>query len=387
MAVTNKNAIVMAIPSMSGGGAERVALNLINNWPELDVSPVLLLTSACGEYLDAVNDTVPVIRLEANPSITNSLNYARALKAALAPYQPSAIVSHLVSLNRLLLRARRLGAFSAPLTVVEHNDIERYFEQCRRSPLATALLKRETAWLYAGAQAVVGVSQGVADQVRQSLGLPAAKVKVVYNPVDSAAVTAGRDAQPAERFATEFMSLPRPIIISAGRLHPQKAFADLIRAYALLPVRERGSLVVLGQGPLDAELRQMVLSLGLEGAVHLPGFTANPWWYLWRADLFALSSHWEGYPMILLEALACGLPIVATDCDYGPREIIPLAAHGRLVPVGDISALGQAMRSVLQAPEMSGESRRPVDLSAFSPAAVAHRYVDIACSQASGGGA
>ena len=380
----NKTNLVIAIPSMCGGGAERVVLNLLNHWPIADVSPVLLVTSGGGEYLDAVKDSVPIIYFDASPSLVNCLSYAKSLKAALAPYQPCAIISHLVSLNRLFLRARRLGAFSIPLTVVEHSDIARYFEQCQRSPLATALLRRETAWLYAGAHAVVGVSQGVADKVRRALRLPADLVKVVYNPVDSAAVNAGREMRPAEAFAMEFMGLPRPIIISAGRLHPPKAYADLVQAFAHLPTRERGSLVILGQGPLAAELRQVAVSLGVGDAVHLPGFTANPWWYLWHADLFALSSHWEGYPMILLEALACGLPIVATDCDYGPREIIPRSPNGRLVPVGDPEAMAQALRSVLQAQGSSGPSRSPVDLSEFSPAAVARRYIDIACPTLAG---
>jgi glycosyltransferase involved in cell wall biosynthesis len=373
----SNSSVVFAIHAMSGGGAERVVLDLVNNWPDERYQPVLLLAQAKGAYVRHIAEHVKVVSLDLPTSFLHSFSVARRIRECLVGHHPVAIISHLSGMNRLMLRARKLGAFSAPVIVVEHNNIGRKFNISGRSGFANALVKREMTWLYSGAHAVVGVSQGVAEDIRKHLGVKD-NVRVVYNPVDLDKIRKMMAIKPEGEFPRCFEGLPRPIILSAGRLHPQKAFDDLIRAFALIPEYVRGSLVILGQGELKNDLKAIASSLGIAEHVHLPGFTANPWWYMSSADLFALTSHWEGYGMVLLEALACGLPIVATDCEYGPREIISQTKKGKLAPVGDVQAIASTIRAVLADPKGSSNASTQDYLDRLRPAEVAQSYLDLA---------
>jgi glycosyltransferase involved in cell wall biosynthesis len=162
-------------------------------------------------------------------------------------------------------------------------------------------------------------------------------------------------------------------VLAAGRLHAQKDFPTLVRAFARLRARIPTRLIILGQAPeprpgateaAQAELRALAASLGVARDVDLPGFVANPFAYMTRAGLFALSSAWEGLPTVLVEALACGCPVVSTDCPSGPREILDGGRWGRLVPVGDDVALAEAMELTLaEAPDRAALRARAAEFS------------------------
>lgn len=140
------------------------------------------------------------------------------------------------------------------------------------------------------------------------------------------------------------------VIVAVGRLHPQKDFLTLIRAFHLLQQQLQCKLVILGEGEQRRSLEAEVARLGLTESVALPGHVGAPGSYLAHADLFALSSQYEGFPTVLIEALACGCPVVSTDCPTGPHEILEGGRFGPLVAVGDPAALAEAMRATLQAP-------------------------------------
>jgi glycosyltransferase involved in cell wall biosynthesis len=142
-------------------------------------------------------------------------------------------------------------------------------------------------------------------------------------------------------------------VLAVGRLSRQKDFPTLLRAFASRRHRS-ARLMILGEGSERPGLEALVKSLGLTAEVALPGFVENPFAYMARAGVFVLSSAWEGMPGVLIQALACGAPVVATDCESGPREVLQDGRVGRLVPVGDASALAQAIDSTL------GEPRRPL---------------------------
>jgi len=134
-----------------------------------------------------------------------------------------------------------------------------------------------------------------------------------------------------------------PVVMGIGRLAPKKDFTTLVRAFAEVRQDVRARLMILGEGPERAELESLVRTLDLEADVALPGFVDNPYAYLARASLFVLSSRWEGLPTVLIEAMFCGAPVVSTDCPSGPHEILNGGRYGRLVPVGDLSALAGAI--------------------------------------------
>jgi glycosyltransferase involved in cell wall biosynthesis len=192
---------------------------------------------------------------------------------------------------------------------------------------------------YDRADHIVALSHGVANDFHRYVPASTHKTSIVYN--------AGTDTD-LERMARE--PLPsarpsRPLIVACGRLIPQKDLATLLRALARMLVK--AELWVLGTGPLQSELSALAEHLGVSRRVRWLGFVANPFPYMAAADVFALSSRWEGFANVLVEALACGTPVVATDCPYGPNEILEGGRHGRLVPVAAPSALAAALDATL----------------------------------------
>ncbi|WP_342745165.1 glycosyltransferase [Thioalkalivibrio denitrificans] len=206
---------------------------------------------------------------------------------------------------------------------------------------------REVRRFYPHADAVIAISEGVRNDLTNTIGLRGAVIKTIPN-----AVVTERTLE----LAREPVSHPwldhheRPVIISAGRLAQQKDYPTLLRALARLHQRLEARLIILGEGPEREALERLINEIGLKGAVDLPGFVDNPYAWMARADLFVLSSAWEGFGNVLAEALSLGVPAVSTDCPGGPRDILGGGRHGVLVPVGDDHALASAMEEVLLHP-------------------------------------
>jgi glycosyltransferase involved in cell wall biosynthesis len=210
-------------------------------------------------------------------------------------------------------------------------------------------------WSYPRADAVVAVSDGVADDLARRLRVPRSRIHVVPNPIvtPDLADLARRRVDP-----TSFAAGAVPVILGVGRLTMQKRFDLLIEAFARVRRRHDARLMILGEGEDRPQLEALIRQLGLEQQVALPGFVANPFAYMARARVFVLSSAWEGLPGVLIQALACGTAVVATDCDSGPREILQGGRLGRLVPVGDVAALADAISSTLDEPPVRSTADR-----------------------------
>jgi glycosyltransferase involved in cell wall biosynthesis len=196
------------------------------------------------------------------------------------------------------------------------------------------------------ADLVIATSRGVADDLIEAFGGTARRVRVVHNPVDVAAVVAASrepiDARDAERWRP-------PVVVAAGRLAEAKNYPLLIEAFAILRQRTPASLFILGQGDQEAPMRALIAERNLTDCVHLCGFRRNPWSYMARADVFALTSRYEGFGNVLVEAMACGVPVVAT-ASSGTREIVSPGADGLLVESHDPAAFASALARVLDDP-------------------------------------
>ena len=320
-------------PTLGQGGADRVTLTLLAHLDRGRFRPRLVLMRAEGAMLDRVPADVPVSSLGSRSLWTAWWPLSRRLRRE----PPAVLLSTSGGANLIAVLARLLSRRRMRLVLSERNVL--YRDQGSGKRWLQARLKR---WLYPHADCVTAVSQGVASDLTARLGLPAERIRVVYNPVvtpDIADLAAAEIDHPwyAER---------RPIVLAAGRLVPAKGFDLLIEAFAELDPAAR--LVVLGDGPLRRSLRRQADEAGIADRVWFAGFDPNPFRHMARCSVFALSSRYEGLPGALIQAMACGAAVVATDCAAGPAEIISDGADGLLVPVEDRRALTAGLGRLLE---------------------------------------
>ncbi|NLG65485.1 MAG: glycosyltransferase [Actinobacteria bacterium] len=285
--------------------------------------------------------------------------------AALRAVRADVLLSAQHFANEVACLAGRLCR--VPVVLSEHTTLSRDLSVCRRmSP------RRLIPWIdrpiYGLADAIVAVSDGVAADFSSLTGIPTARIHTIYNPVLPLGWRTGRAASAVHPWLAQ---KPMRTAVAMGRLHAQKDFSTLIRAVAAEPCRDI-RLVVFGIGEDRGKLTALCASLGVTSRVCLAGFTPDPLGQLQRADVFVLSSRWEGLPTVLVEALACGIPVVSTDCPSGPREILAGGRFGALVPVADREALAAAIARACTAPT----PRAPAEwIAQFRTETVAARYV------------
>jgi len=211
--------------------------------------------------------------------------------------------------------------------------------------------------LYPGIDRIVAVSNGVAEDTAAIARIPRASIDVIRNPV----ITPQLAQLAAEPCAHPwFQPGEIPVILGAGRLQRQKDFPTLIRAFALVRQQRLCRLAIIGEGRGRPALEALVAELGIGAITDLPGFQTNPFPFIAAADLFVLSSAWEGSPNVLTEAMALGTPVVSTDCPSGPSELLDEGRLGPLVRVGDVKALASAMLNTLEQPQPPQTLRQAV---------------------------
>ncbi|MDN5872336.1 MAG: glycosyltransferase, partial [Nitrococcus sp.] len=389
------------IPTLAGGGAERIMLRLAGELAARGYSVDLLLMRRRGVYEGQLPSSVRIIKLKrgwktwgrcflaikarpadyarlalpvllARKPIFN-LRYLPALVGYLQRERPAALVSALFRANLLALWARELAGVPTRIVVSERNTISQ--------TLAT-----EVKWLaprrrrlldlihctYPLAERIVAVSNGVAGDLAAVTGIPRASITTIYNPVVSADLV---ELARAPLDHPWFASAQPPVVLAVGRLEAQKDFVTLIRAFAQLRAMQTARMIILGEGKQRPFLEREIQCLGLDEDVQLPGWVDNPYAYMARAAVFVLSSAYEGLPGALIEALACGCPVVSTDCPSGPAEILDGGRYGTLVPVGDDAGLAQAIMATLAAPpERAGLQARAQQ---FGAGAAVERYLEV----------
>ena len=326
----------------TGGGVQSVQVTLAAALAERGLAVSCVLPQAKGPYLGQLPDSVEIVDLGTRSPLTLVHRLARFLRRR-RPRMLFAAQHHTIVAAVL---ARRLAGARMPLVAVQHNTLS---EVCRNSRyrLTRWLIPTALRMLLPQAETIGAVSEGVARDLASTLGLPVSRVTVLYNPV----VQRGLAECAAEPTGHPWLdNKEAPVVLGVGSLIERKDFPTLIHAFARLARGRRARLVVLGEGPERPRLEQLIGELGLGSIVALPGFTANPLAYMAKADVLALSSRVEGMPTVIVEALACGAPIVATDCPHGPAELLGDGAYGRLVPVGNAEAFSDALAATLSEP-------------------------------------
>lgn len=347
--------IAIFLSSVQGGGAQRAMLKLARGITERGFDVDLVLAEAKGVLLSEVPRAVRVIDLE-SPRVLWSIP---ALAQYLRREPPQAMLSVLNYVNIVALWSRQLARVTTRLVISERNTLsqETRNARSRRGKLMPRLAKLFYPW----ADGIAAVSDGVGKDLSQVTGIPYEKIQVIYNPIITPEFE--RKSQvPLDH--PWFEAGQPPVVLAVGRLGPQKDFPTLIRAFARLRRNRATRLLILGEGRDRADLEELIRQLKLERDVFLPGFIENPYPYMSHCSLFVLSSRWEGLPGVLIEALYCRATIVSTDCPSGPREILRGGQYGQLVPVGDASALADAMELSLSSrtPPPPAESWQPFEL-------------------------
>jgi len=335
--------------SLEGGGAERVLVTVANGLAGKGHEVSLVLGCGLGPALRDVASRVQVICLGKRTPFGALVPLVRFLDRD----KPQAILATLVAENAIALAAARLARHRPRVVVREANTLSvalRY--RSRASRVVAGSVARAT---YPRADAIVAVSNDAKRDLAAFLGVAEDRVSAIPNP-----------APPMRERSSE--KRERPLVVAAGRLVPKKGFDVLLAAFAEAPEAE---LVILGEGPERERLERRIAELGLSARARLAGFVTDPLSWFARADLFVLSSFAEGMPNVLLQAMACGCPVVATDCPSGPREILDHGRWGRLVPPHDVQALAGAITASLKEKSPRDVRRRASD---FDEGAIVTAY-------------
>jgi glycosyltransferase involved in cell wall biosynthesis len=298
-----------------------------------------------------------------------------SLVAYLRESRPDAILAAEPRYNVIAVWGRQLSGLDSRVVISERIQVSRHagFGGPWGEPGLHDLLRRA----YLSADAIVAVSDGVADDLATHGGIPRARITTVYNPVVGPDLFTKARERPDHPW---FAPGEPPVILAAGRLDPQKDFATLIRAFAEVRQARPARLMILGaanpNNPACAEeLRVLPRTLGVGDDVAMPGFVDNPFAFMAPAAAFVLPSLYEGLPGVLIQALACGCPVVSTDCPSGPAEVLDGGRFGPLVPVGDVAALARAIEQVLDHPPAAESLRSRAAL--FSVQRSADRHFEL----------
>lgn len=363
--------LAIYLPSLTGGGAERIMVTLANEVAQKGYAVDLVVALAEGPFLEDVSPKVRVVDLKSKRVLTSLPGLVRYLRRE----RPKSMLSAMNHANVIAILATRLSGCGTRLLVSEHENLSLALSRkiSWRTRIVLSLMRRIYPW----ADGVIAVSFGLRDDLVQLFGLSPEKVSVIYNPIVTPSLLE-QAREPVDH--PWFNADATPVILGAGRLTVQKDFATLVRTLAKVREKQDCRLVILGEGELRNELQVLVDSLGLQAHVLLPGFAKNPFAWMAHADVFVLSSVWEGFGNVLAEAMACGTPVVSTDCPSGPAEILENGKWGRLVPVGDASAMAEAILETLSAFSPTSEELATRAM-AFGSSVIADQYIELLLSR------
>jgi glycosyltransferase involved in cell wall biosynthesis len=330
--------LAIFVPTLQYGGVERVMLNLAAGFAQRGFKVDLVAADARGHLRKNVPERVRVFDLTSSRVLTSLPGLVKYLRRR----RPAALIAAMDHSSVVALWARALAGTQTRIIVTAHVNISGVVSNSSR--FRVQLLPLFMRYFYPWADEIVAVSKGVAKDLAIRAHVPRERIKVIYNPaLNGEFFERAKESVPHPWFSPE----QRPVILGVGRLAIEKGFDVLIRAFARVRQQRLARLMILGEGDQRANLEALSRELGVEEDVCLAGYQENPYAYMARANVFALASHHEGFGLVLVEALALGLPVVSTDCESGPREILKDGCYGDLVPVASVESLASAILSRL----------------------------------------
>lgn len=330
----NLRKVFFVIPALHGGGAERVVVNILKFIDRNKFKPVIVLFKKKGEFLPEIS---PDVRLEVlDAKFIVPLRLMRLLKRE----QPDVLVSFMWYTNFVVLSSRILSRLKCRVIVNERSELSLSYKNQLKEMLRRIIIH----FLYRYSDRIIANSSIMGFQLKKMLRRLPEKVAVIYNPVDIQMISGMSFSEVEHSWFKEKV----PIIVSAGRLSVEKGFSYLLKSVSILATEGTDCrLVILGKGKEDDRLKSLASELGIKNKIAFLGFQENPYKYLANSTVFVLSSLYEGFPNVLLEAMALGVPSVATRCLTGPEEIIVDGVNGLLVPPADEKELADAIKRLL----------------------------------------
>jgi glycosyltransferase involved in cell wall biosynthesis len=374
--------VLFFISSLGGGGAERVMVDLLRNIDRGRIEPILVLLypyedSPYRQYLP--EDIRVIVVTRKSDSLPGKLLQLLNFIKTIHKEKPNVIVSMLTHNNIMAMLSGLL--FGIRVIACEHNTLSEVIktEEGRRIlGFPVSLLVKSC---YRFADKIIAVSEGIRLNLISDFGIMSEKVQTIYNPIDLNRIKALISDSPEHPFFRD----QKPVVIAMGRLTAQKGFDILLKGFSRVISEIDARLIVMGEGPQRAYLENIIRNLGIVDKVYLSGFQRNPYALLAHSAIFVLSSHYEGLPMAILEAMACGIPVISTDCRSGPREILQNGQCGILVPVNNETALAEAITRLLNDREQREEfSKRGKErMKDFTVNEIVRQYEDVICEVAS----
>jgi len=335
---TYKIKLLFVIPSLVEGGTERVVTDIITHLDKEKYDISLALFEKKGPYLSQTAEYVKVYDLR-KKSRYSFFKIIFNLGKLFRRVRPNTVVSFLSYTNIVAIMAKFISGcrFNLLISIRNYLSLARFDARLRR--VRYFLYK----FLFNYADYVIAVSEGIKTDLEKTFNIIQRKIKIIYNPVDSEKINILKAEEIKDLRIKE-----KSFLLTVGRLTKQKGYPYLFRAYSRIHKEIDEKLIILGTGEEEEKLKSLANELGIQERVVFLGFQKNPYKFMNIASIFVLSSLWEGFPNVLLEAMECGVPVVSTDCSSGPREIITNGKNGILIPPADERALADAMLTLLK---------------------------------------
>ncbi len=347
-AETGRTRVVFFLPTLECGGTERNTVNLLKSLSREQYALSLLLAERKGDFIKDIPADVLIESFE-TPRLRHLffklVDYFKQEKA-------DVFVSAFPRFNAVVLLAKWIAGGKTKVVVTEHLSFSLLSKNAKTPShrfIARFLFPYFIRFFYPSANSIICVSRGIADEISLMMG-HGKNVRVIYNPVADDSIAQKAQENPGHPW---FADTAIPVIVMVARLSKTKDQPTLFEALEIIRTKQPARLMIIGDGSERQKLENLVSQLGLSGSIALLGYQDNPYRYMKRASVFVLSSLQEGFGNVIVEAMACGAPVVATDCPSGPAEIIQEGQNGLLVPAQNAKALAAAIIKILNDPALA----------------------------------
>ena len=321
--------MVVFLDSFLGGGVQFSVLHILKQLQLLhNYDIIIVVRKKSGQVLKFVPASFEIIELGSSKGAIALWGLAIQFRKI----KPQLIWSAIHCNNIVALAARKISFVQSPIMISEHSSIIEVMKTM--GPFKRLLTKTLMKWLYPSASQIIAVSHGLAKELANELNIPRERIKVIYNAVNLQEIREKKKEQP-----TGHIDFSKPVFVAVGRLDLQKAYPTMLKAMA--EMEHQAELLIIGEGPEKEKLQSLARRLGIDKRVLFLGYQDNPFQYMARARALVLSSIWEGFGRVIVEAMACGRPVISTSCPVGPDELVENEVTGFLVAVGDSQAMAK----------------------------------------------